>query len=126
SQGTYIPGSGLWTVGAVANAGSASLIITATVDGPGARTNTAIITDADQFDPNTGNNSASATETPQQADLLIIKSVSDPKPHKGDIITYTLQVANTGPDTATNVTVADRLPDGVTFVTSSATQGTYN
>ena len=99
---------------------SAAMVLT-----PSARTNTARITAADQFDPNTGNNQASATETPQQADLLIIKSVSDPKPHKGDTITYTLGVANTGPNTATGVTVTDLLPSGVTYVTSSATQGTY-
>ena len=41
--------------------------------------------------------------TVHQADLLIIKSVSDPKPHKGDIITYTLRVGNTGPDAATGI-----------------------
>ena len=36
---------------------------------------TATITDTDQFDPNTGNNSASATETPQRADLVITNAL---------------------------------------------------
>ena len=45
---------------------------------------------ADQFDPDTANNSASATETPQQADLAVTKTVSDPTPNVGDTITFTV------------------------------------
>ena len=70
---------------------------------PTAQTNTATISDADQFDPNTGNNTASATETPQQADLAITKTVSNPTPNVGDIITFTVTLTNTGPDAATGV-----------------------
>ena len=40
-----------------------TLTITATVVSPAAQTNTATISDADQFDPNTANNTASATVT---------------------------------------------------------------
>jgi uncharacterized repeat protein (TIGR01451 family) len=126
SQGTYDATTGLWSVGTLASGGSATLQLQAMVVSAAAQTNMATISHSDQFDPNTGNNTASATETPQQADLLIIKSVSDPKPHKGDTVTYTLRVANTGPDTATHVAVNDVLPDGVTFVTSGATQGAYD
>ena len=116
----------MWDVGTVADGASATLTITATVVSPDAQTNTATISDADQFDPNTGNNSASATETPQQADLAVTKSVSNPTPNVGDTITFTITVANAGPDTATGVTVTDLLPAGVTFVSASASQGTYN
>ena len=70
---------------------------------PGAQTNTATISDADQFDPNTGNNSASATETPQQADLAVTKTVSNPTPNVGDTITFTVTLTNNGPDAATGV-----------------------
>ena len=57
----------MWTVGTVSPGVPQTLTITATVVSPAAQTNTATISDADQFDPNTGNNTASATETPQQA-----------------------------------------------------------
>ena len=70
SQGTYNSVTGVWTVGTVSPGVPQTLSITATVVSPAAQTNTGTISDADQFDPNTGNNTASATETPQQADLL--------------------------------------------------------
>ena len=91
-----------------------------------ARTNTATISDADQFDPNTGNNSASATETPQQADLAVAKTVSNPTPNVGDTITFTVTLTNAGPDAATGVEVTDLLPAGLSFVSATASQGSYD
>ena len=60
---------GDWFVGcrAVAAGASATLTVVATVDSPDAQTNTASVADADQFDPTTANNTASATLTPQPA-----------------------------------------------------------
>jgi uncharacterized repeat protein (TIGR01451 family) len=126
SQGAYNSGTGVWNVGTVSSGTPQTLTITATVVSAAAATNVAAITGADQFDPDTNNNSASATETPQRTDLAIVKTVSDSMPHVGDQITYTLVVANTGPDTATGVTVLDLLPTGVTFVSASAGQGAYD
>ena len=42
----------------------------------------------------------------------------------GDLVTYTITVHNAGPDDATNVTLNDILPTGLTFVSSPT--GTYN
>ena len=70
---------------------------------PAPQTNTATISGADQFDPDTGNNTASATETPQQADLALTKTVSNPTPNVGDTITFTVTLTNNGPTTATGV-----------------------
>ena len=94
SQGSYDNGTGVWDVGTVSPGGPQTLTITATVVSPAARTNTATISDADQFDPNTGNNTASATETPQQADLAVTKTVSDATPNVGDQITFTVTLTN--------------------------------
>ena len=49
---------------------------------PAPQTNTATITHSDQFDPNTANNTASATVTPQQADLAVTKTVERPDPQR--------------------------------------------
>jgi uncharacterized repeat protein (TIGR01451 family) len=125
SQGTYSSTSGVWTVGTVTTATPQTLQILATVVSPSAQTNTATISHADQFDPNTGNNSADATETPQQADLQVNKTVSNPTPNVGDTITYTITLKDNGPDSATNVTLTDLLPAGVAFVSATASQGTY-
>jgi len=57
TQGVYVPGTGVWTVGTIAGSGSASLVIDAKVLVTGAASNTATITGADQTDPVPGNNS---------------------------------------------------------------------
>src|SRR5262249_1053609 len=113
SQGAYTPGNGLWDVGTLANGANSTLQLQAKGVSPNAQTNAASVSRSDQFDPNTGNNSASATETPQQADLQVSKTVSDPTPNVGQTITYTVTVTNSGPDAATNVTLQDILPAGV-------------
>ncbi len=51
----------------------------------------------DQFDPVTTNKSASATETPQRADLAITKTVSPTAPNVGDTVTYTVTLTTKGP-----------------------------
>ena len=126
SQGSYNPTTGLWNVGTVNTVSPQTLTILALVVSPGPQTNSATITHADQFDPNTANNTASATETPQQADLALAKTVSDPTPNVGETITYTLTLSDNGPNTATNVQVTDLLPAGVSFVSATPSQGTYD
>ena len=107
----------------VANGAADAARSLATVVSPAAQTNTATISDADQFDPNTGNNGASATETPQQADLAVTKTVSDATPNVGDQITFTVTLSNHGPDAATGVQVTDLLPAGLTFVVATPEPG---
>jgi len=60
------------------------------------------------------------------ADLAVTKTVDDPTPLEGDTITYTVTVTNTGPGVATVVQLSDALPAGVTFVSDTASQGTYD
>src|SRR5262249_29318058 len=98
SQGTYDSGTGVCTVGTVAKGERARPPLRAGVVSPSPRTNTATISAADQFDPVTGNNSGSATETPQLADLALTKTVSDPTPNVGDTVTFTVTLTDRGPD----------------------------
>jgi uncharacterized repeat protein (TIGR01451 family) len=131
SQGSYNSGTGIWSVGSLVNAASATLTITATVDtgtGGSTITNTASITDVDQEDPHPGDNSDSAGIYPIEvsADLFLTKAVSDPTPMELGTITYTITVTNSGPDTATNIQLTDLLPTGVTYQSDSSSQGSYN
>jgi uncharacterized repeat protein (TIGR01451 family) len=124
----------VWTVGNVNNGANATLQIVATVATIGAKNNTAEVTAADQFDPDSTPNNAQASEddqdtetvTPNVADLSLTKTVDDTTPNRNQNITFTLTVANAGPEGATNVTVNDVLPAGLTFVSSTPSQGSYN
>jgi len=60
------------------------------------------------------------------ADLSVTKTVSDATPNVGDQITFTVTLNNAGPDDATGVQVTDLLPAGLSFVSATPGQGTYD
>jgi choice-of-anchor A domain-containing protein/uncharacterized repeat protein (TIGR01451 family) len=62
----------------------------------------------------------------KKADLSLVKSVDNSAPKNGDVVTYTLTVANHGPENATGVAVTDKLPAGLTYVASIPSQGNYD
>jgi uncharacterized repeat protein (TIGR01451 family) len=57
-------------------------------------------------------------------DLSIVKADRPDPVFVGSRLTYTLTVRNAGPDTATNVRVADALPVATNFVAVTSSQGT--
>ena len=127
SQGTtYDPDTGAWTVGALDNGAAATLQLAARVEQTGELTNVATRTAADQLDPDPSNNAGGVTLTGQpSADIQVRKTVNNPVPNVGDNVTFTLTVTNAGPTDATGVQVTDLLPDGLTFVSDTPSQGTY-
>src|SRR5262249_56177259 len=110
TEGSYDSNSGVWTVGTVNPGTPQTLIITAKVLNSNPAANTASIDHADQFDPNTANNSDTASTNPQEADLALAKTVSNSHPNVGDTITFTVTLTDNGPSNATNVQVTDLLP----------------
>jgi uncharacterized repeat protein (TIGR01451 family) len=60
------------------------------------------------------------------ADLALTKVVSDNSPCEGAQITYTVTVSNPSTVSATGVNVTDLLPSGLTYISSSTSQGTYS
>lgn len=126
SVGTYNSISGVWTVGNLNVGASPTLVIVATVNASGNYQNIATISGT-QNDPTPGNNIATSTPVPVPvADLSISKTVNNPTPNVGSNVTFTLTASNAGPSTATGVSVADALPAGYTFVSSSASAGSYS
>ena len=74
--GDYVSGTGAWTIGALANAGSTSLEITASVNALGDYQNIATVTGAEP-DSDTENNTASAGTAPDAlTDLAITKNTT--------------------------------------------------
>ena len=128
-EGSYDASTGNWTVGNVDNGANATLTIKATVNsGTGTfviDNNTQIIF-ADQPDTDLNNNVATASITVNGADLDITKSVDNSTPSENDTVTYTVYLDNSGPLDGTGIIVTDVLPTGVTYVSSTADEGTYD
>ena len=59
---------------------------------------------------------ATATVTRAAADLITVKALTSASatPSVGDTVTYTITVTNNGPDAATNISLSDTLPSGMT------------
>jgi uncharacterized repeat protein (TIGR01451 family) len=60
------------------------------------------------------------------ADLNVAKTVDDAAPAEGGTVNYTVTVTNAGPGPATVVQIMDLLPAGVTLVSATPNQGTYD
>ena len=126
SQGSYVPATGDWTVGALDAGQSATLTLVATLVVSGAVTNFATITAADQPDPDASNDS-SAVEVNglPAADIAVTKTVDNATPAVGTTVTFTVRATNRGPTGATGVVVTDALPAGLTLVSATPSQGDY-
>ncbi|MBL4660891.1 MAG: DUF11 domain-containing protein [Alcanivoracaceae bacterium] len=57
------------------------------------------------------------------ADLSLNKTVDNSTPLIGSIVTFSITVANAGPENATNVTVEDTVPSGLSSITNISTGG---
>jgi large repetitive protein len=125
SRGTYDHATGNWTVGSLAVGETVSLAIHAVVSA-GDYVNTATVAHADQYDPNAGNNTASAALSTRIADIAVTKVADTTTPAVGSIVTFTITATDNGPDPASQVVVTDLLPAGLAFASATASQGAYD
>ena len=132
SLGAYDAATGVWTIGTLNNGDSATLTLTGIVDigqGGNTITNTTTAAMGDQPDPSTaGDDLVEAVTVVADADLVTVKTLAsgDNTPAEGDTVSFEIEITNNGTAQATNVSLTDSLPAGITFVSSSVTQGTYN
>ena len=72
--------------------------------------------------------SATAQAYIRRADLELTKAIVTPGPYYyGQVVQYSVTVANVGPDTATGVSVLEKLPAALIFTSViSASQGSYD
>jgi len=130
----FNPATNTWTVGTLAVGASTTLSITVTAPTGGTVINLAEVSAVNETDPDsepldgTGddfdgaalNRGENVPLPPLAADLSITKMVSQSQPILGEQITYTIEVSNAGPFTTAGVTVTDLLPEGLAFVSASA------
>jgi uncharacterized repeat protein (TIGR01451 family) len=118
SQGAYVPGSGLWTIGSLANSATATLLISATVNSgqQGATiTNNTTAANGGNTDATTTGDDLSETIVVNNPVHTISKSQSsgpNPVTAAGQTIGYTINVANTGNMALTTLAVTDALTLG--------------
>ena len=134
SQGAYVPGTGIWTVGTIPYTTpvntSETLTITVSADQVAVDTlvtNTASLTAVDQADTISANNTASAPVTVKPAPLITIQktvsirldgfSATNPKAIPGATLRYKISVDNSGLGTADSgsVVITDPIPVNADF-----------
>ena len=123
SQGTFV--SPTWAVGTLDVNSGATLTVVANVASTAADgtpiTNTAVVS-APASTPIT----ATATITPQRmASLQLSKTATPLQPVAGTAVTFTIRVTNTGPSQAAGIVLSDVLPNGLTLITSTESQGAF-
>jgi uncharacterized repeat protein (TIGR01451 family) len=129
SQGTCSFDFALRTVtcslGTIASGSNATVQITVKPRSEGTLNNTVNIS-ASQWDPATGNSSASVNGLPavKFVDLAVSNAASANPIFAGQNVTYTITVKNVGtPFSATGVALTDTLPASMTFVSATTSQG---
>jgi len=122
-----------WSVGNLANAASGSVTLTSTV----AENKDAVITNsaslscqilvwsettpnvATQILQNCTAQNATASTTITAPTLLITKTVNGTVFNPNQTATYTIEITNSGNGPATNVSISDTIPTGLTYVANS-------
>jgi uncharacterized repeat protein (TIGR01451 family)/CSLREA domain-containing protein len=126
---SHVGGEVSCDLGSLPSGGAATVTISVRAGGyagGGTRSfaNTAAAT-SDRPDQHPGDEQATANvmEHAAAADLRLSKTDGVETAHGGDDLTYTLTVHDDGPGDATGVTLTDPLPDGATFGSATASQG---
>ncbi|CAM2009735.1 M43 family zinc metalloprotease [Acanthopleuribacter pedis] len=134
--GALDSGTGLWTVGSIANGATRALTITFRADRAGTFLVGAEVSQSAAIDPdsvpNNGNSSEDDTDQvgvsvtePPRADVSVSLATDQSSPNQGDLFTVTAKVRNDGPQAVT-VTTEIRLPQDMTQVGSTLSQGSFN
>ena len=115
---TFNPWPGTLSIGTLPAGTSRTVLIRGTVSSTatGTITNTANVTsttpDPDPFN-NTSTVVTEVTQVPGEADVSVVKTASSNPVVPGEVLTYTLVVANAGPNAAQNVIVNDNVSSSI-------------
>ncbi|HXH90486.1 MAG TPA: DUF11 domain-containing protein, partial [Thermoanaerobaculia bacterium] len=115
------------TIASLASGASADVVVTSTINAPGAFQNNASVSTNDQIDPDSSNNSSQLNAiATTSADISVVKSITTPGPYyAGETITYTLTVHDNGASASTQLTVTD-TPSNMTIVSASSNDNAGN
>jgi uncharacterized repeat protein (TIGR01451 family) len=121
-----------WDVGYMPKSGEVTTYVTLRVMEVGNDTSdlttTANLVHVDQTNvlPSLNQNITCSIISPPSADALVNQTYSTYTSGGKNYVTYTITDTNNGPSNATGVAVTDKLPTGLTYVSSNPSTGTYN
>lgn len=131
SVGTYVAGTGRWTVGPLAVGASATLTMVGTTAAPGTLVNRAVVSGIGIIDPNPLNDqdSASVVIGPLPpvvpANLRLSKVALRSFVPVNGVADFLVTVTNDGPGGASGVVVTETLPSNLLYVASQTSRGVY-
>jgi uncharacterized repeat protein (TIGR01451 family)/fimbrial isopeptide formation D2 family protein len=126
TSGAYDPEYGIWELGALALNAEATLTIQARIVYAGTIVNEARKTLQGEHDPNPANDASGATLNGVGADIQVVKTLATTSNVRvGEELVFFITATNNGPSPATGVRVRDLLPEGLAYLSASATQGVY-
>ena len=134
TQGSYDDTNGFFDIGSLAAGASATLTLEGVVEAGQSGntiTNTTTAATGDQVDPSTvGDDLEEAVTVNNIADLVTVKSLAsgNSTPDEGELVIFQIVVTNNGAAAATNITLTDLLPPGLTATTlnGAVSQGSYD
>ena len=124
TKGVY--SNGVWSIGVLAKGAGATIDIICLVNDTGSFKNVVNVTGNEYDYDLTNNNAFRSINVPKAADLMVTKRVNVSAPNYGELVKWTINVRNYGPDDATGVKVNDILPAGLVLKSSNASVGRYS
>ena len=122
----YIDEYGNWYVGNLGVNDASELDLVCRVISTGVFRNVVVVS-GEETDPYMDNNEDDEyINVAPASDLSIIKTVSKYYYKVGDVIDYTIKIANNGPDEAVNVKVNEILDSSLILKSAKATKGSYD
>ena len=117
---------GTWYIGDLSSGQTKQIDIITQADATGEFKNVAVV-NGNQHDYNTNNNrDEKSLLVKPAADLAITKTVSKIVASVGDLVSYSIQLTNNGPDTARNIAVNEIMDDALVLKSFSMASGDYD
>ena len=125
TKGTFNSNTKNWFIGDLKTKENATLTLQVKLTKGGKFTNIVNVT-CKEKDINLTNNIANKTITVQFTDLQLIKIVNPKKVKVGENVIWTITVKNIGSLKATNITVIDKLPISLKYISHTTSVGEYD
>ena len=125
TKGSFNPNNKNWFIGELKTKENATLTLKVRLTKGGIYTNIVNVTSKEP-DVNLTNNVANKTITVLYVDLQLIKIVNPKKIKVGGTVIWIISVKNVGLLKATNITVIDKLPNSLKYLSHTTTVGEYD